>query len=238
MQRGLIWAGTNDGKVWNTRDAGATWNDLTKNIPGLPAWGTVRRIEPSRFEAGTAYLAVDLHLMDDRKPYLYKTADFGKTWTRISDALPTGHPLDYVMTVAENPNRKGMIFAGTGHGFFYSIDDGKTWTRFQDGLPTAPVTWIATPKLAHDVVVSTYGRGLFVLRDITTLEQSDRVACGRGRGDIRAATCIPHGALQETRCSTSGSKPLRKIRYDSRSSILRARWCAPCARLRGRDSTA
>jgi hypothetical protein len=175
VQRGLIWAGTNDGKVWNTRDGGKTWNDLTKNIAGMPVWGTVRRIEPSRFEAGTAYLAVDMHLMDDRKPYLFKTTDFGKTWTSLAGALPTGHPLDYVLTVAENPNRKGMLFAGTGHGFFYSLDDGKGWTRFEEGLPAAPVTWIATPKLAHDVVISTYGRGLFVLRDITTLEQSDKV---------------------------------------------------------------
>ncbi len=133
IQRGLIWAGTNDGKVWNTRDGGATWNDLTKNITGLPAWGTVRRIEPSRFDAGTAYVAYDFHLMDDRKPYLYKTTDFGRTWTNISGALPTGHPLDYVMTVAENPNRKGMIFVGTGHGFFYSLDDGKTLHAVQGG---------------------------------------------------------------------------------------------------------
>jgi hypothetical protein len=72
-QKGLIWAGTNDGKVWNTRDGGATWNDLTNNIAGMPAGGTVRRIEPSRFDPGTAYLALDLHLMDNRKPYLYKT---------------------------------------------------------------------------------------------------------------------------------------------------------------------
>ena len=194
IQRGLIWAGTNDGKVWNTRDGGATWNDLTKNVTGLPAWGTVRRIEPSRFDPGTAYLAVDLHLMDDRKPYLFRTADYGRTWTRISDALPTGHPLDYVMTVAENPNRKGMIFAGTGHGFFHSLDDGKTWTQFKEGLPAAPVTWIVVPKLAHDVVISTYGRGLFVLRDITTLEQSDRVAA-----DADIVTFEPRPAFRMAR---------------------------------------
>ena len=198
VQRGLIWAGTNDGKVWNTRDGGATWTDLTKNIAGLPAWGTVRRIEPSRFDPGTAYLAVDLHLMDDRKPYLYKTADFGRTWTRISDALPTGHPLDYVMTVAENPNRKGMLFAGTGHGFFHSLDDGKTWTPFKEGLPAAPVTWIVVPKLAHDVVISTYGRGLFVLRDITTLEQADKVAA-----DADVVTYEPRPAFRLARAGTA-----------------------------------
>jgi photosystem II stability/assembly factor-like uncharacterized protein len=176
IQQGLIWAGTNDGKVWYTRDGGASWNDVTKNITGLPAWGTVRKIEPSPFDAGTAYVVVDFHLMDDRRPYIYKTADYGQTWTRISDSLPTGHPLDYAMSVAENPNRRGMLFAGTGHAFYYSLNDGGQWTRFAEGLPAAPVTWIVVEPRYHDVVVSTYGRGLFILRDITRLEQSDRMS--------------------------------------------------------------
>jgi photosystem II stability/assembly factor-like uncharacterized protein len=198
IQRGLIWAGTNDGKVWYTRNGGSSWTDVTRNITGMPAWGTVRRIEPSRFEPGTAYLAVDVHLMDDRRPYLYKTTDYGRTWTRISDGLPSGHPLDYVMTVAENPNRKGMLFAGTGHGFFHSLDDGKTWTQFKDGLPAAPVTWIVVPKLAHDVVVSTYGRGLFVLRDITTIEQSDKVAA-----DADVAVYAPRPGFRMARAGSA-----------------------------------
>jgi hypothetical protein len=136
--------------------------------------------------------------MDDRKPYLFKTTDFGKTWTSLAAALPNGHPLDYVLTVAENPNRKGMIFVGTGHGFFYSLDDGKSYTRFSEGLPTAPVTWIATPKLAHDVVISTYGRGLFVLRDITTLEQADKVAA-----DADVVTYEPRPAFRMARSGSA-----------------------------------
>ncbi|MDE3152634.1 MAG: hypothetical protein KGL93_10355, partial [Gemmatimonadota bacterium] len=92
-----------------------------------------------------------------------------------SDALPQDHPLDYVMSVAENPNRKGMLFAGTGHAFYYSMDDGAHWTHFQDGLPAAPVSWIQVPKDWHDVVVSTYGRGVYIMHDITTLEQQDQV---------------------------------------------------------------
>src|SRR5574341_1429445 len=176
IQRGLIWAGTNDGLIWNTRDGGATWNNVTRNVTGLPTWGTVRRIEPSRFDPGTAYVAADFHLMDNREPFLYKTTDLGRTWTRINGDLPTGHPLDYVLTVAENPNRRGMLFAGTGRGLYYSLDDGAHWTRFQEGLPAAPVTWIVVSKPFHDVVISTYGRGLYVLRDVTALEQKDRVA--------------------------------------------------------------
>jgi photosystem II stability/assembly factor-like uncharacterized protein len=175
IQKGLIWAGTNDGKVWYTRDGGGMWNDVTRNVAGMPVWGTIRKIEPSRFDAATAYVAVDVHLMDNREPFIYKTTDFGKTWTKISDTLPKGHPLDYVLSFAENPNRKGMLFAGTGHAFFYSMDDGKTWTTFKEGLPAAPVSWIEVQAQAHDVAISTYGRGLFILRDISRIEQQDQV---------------------------------------------------------------
>lgn len=175
IQKGLIWAGTNDGLIWNTIDGGRSWNNVTKNVTGLPVWGTIRRIEPSRFDAGTAYVAVDYHLMDNRDPFIYKTADYGLTWKKISDGLPKNHPLAYVLNVAENPNRKGMLFAGTGNAFYYSMNDGQTWTQFKDGLPAAPVTWIEVQAQYHDVVVSTYGRGLYVLRDITRLEQQDQV---------------------------------------------------------------
>jgi hypothetical protein len=174
IQRGLIWAGTNDGKIWYTKDSGKNWSDVTKNVTGLPEWGTVSRIEPSSFDPGTAYVVVDFHLMDNRDPFIYRTTDFGQSWTKISDGLPRG-PLAYALSVAENPNRKGMLFAGTGNGFYYSLDDGTKWTQFKTGLPAAPVTWIAVQKAYHDVVVSTYGRGLYVLADITRLEQSDKV---------------------------------------------------------------
>jgi hypothetical protein len=178
LERGLIWAGTNDGLVWVTRDGGGDWTRVSDHASDLPEWGTIRRIEPSAFDAGTAYVAVDLHLMDDRAPYVYKVTDYGRTWTNVTGDLPSGHPLDYVMAVAENPNREGMLFAGTGHGFYYTMDDGAHWTRLQDGLPAAPVSWVVVEPRYHDVVISTYGRGLFVLRDITRLEQADRVAEG------------------------------------------------------------
>ncbi|MEO8597119.1 MAG: sialidase [Candidatus Solibacter sp.] len=170
VQRGLIWAGTNDGKVWYTRDAGKTWNDVTKNITGLPVWGVVSKIEPSHFDPATAYLCVDFHMMDNRDPWVYKTADFGQTWTRISDGLPKG-PLAYARVIAENPNRKGNLFVGTGNAFYYTLDDGAHWTQLQTGLPAAPVSWIVVQKDAHDIVLSTYGRGLYIMDDITPLEQ-------------------------------------------------------------------
>jgi photosystem II stability/assembly factor-like uncharacterized protein len=179
IQKGLIWAGTNDGKVWYTKDGGAKWIDVTKNV-GMPAWGSIDKIEPSHFDAGTAYIAVDYHLMDDRRPYIYKTSDFGQTWTKISDGLPANHPLAYVRAVAEDPNRKGLLFAGTGHGFYYSLDDGGHWQQLQAGLPAAPVGWIVVQKQFRDVVVSTYGRGLYILDDITPLEQMAEQPSGTG----------------------------------------------------------
>jgi photosystem II stability/assembly factor-like uncharacterized protein len=169
IQEGLIWAGTNDGKVWYTKDRGGHWVDVTKNIPGMPPWGTISNIAPSHFDPGTAYIAVDYHIMDNRDPYIYKTSDFGQTWKQIGSTLPKG-PLAYVECVAEDPNHKGILFAGTGNSFYYSLDDGAKWTEWNHGLPHTQVSWIAPQKQFHDIVVSTYGRGIYVLDDVSFLE--------------------------------------------------------------------
>src|SRR5262245_15570337 len=105
--------------------------------------------------------------------------------------MPTGHPLDYTLSIAENPHRKGMVFAGTGHGFFYSRDDGKTWTQFKDKLPAAPVNFIEVPKNAPEVAVATYGRGLWVLRDIWQLEQPEVATTTSQAGEIQMFKPIP-----------------------------------------------
>src|SRR3954453_16780215 len=138
----------------------------------MPAWGVVSKIEPSHFSGGTAYVAVDHHLMDSREPYIFKTSDYAATWKPVNGHLPNAHPLSYVKAVAENPNKQGMLFAGTGHGFYYSIDDGSRGTDGSAGLPRPPVSWGVVQKQFHDVVVSTYGRVLYVLGDITPLEQA------------------------------------------------------------------
>lgn len=181
---GLLWAGTNDGKVWYTRDGGAKWNDVSAAIhaAGMPKLATIAQIWPSTFDPGTAYVTADVHLLDDRKPYIFKTTDYGATWKKVSGNLPSTHPLDYVLSAVENANREGMLFAGTGHGFYYSLDDGTTWTQFKDGLPAAPVTWVVYEPRYHDIAVSTYGRGLFILKDITLLEQTGRTAVSPAAG--------------------------------------------------------
>ena len=171
VRKGLIWAGTNDGQVWYTKDGTANWVNVTKNIPALPPWGTITSIAPSTFDPATAYISVDFHLMDNRDPFIYKTADLGKTWKRITGDLPK-HPLSYVRTITEDPNCAGLLFAGTGNGLYYSPDDGGHWIPLDAGLPHAPVTRAVVQKNFHDLVVSTYGRGLYILDDITPLEQS------------------------------------------------------------------
>ncbi|MBM4195417.1 MAG: hypothetical protein FJ202_13720, partial [Gemmatimonadetes bacterium] len=174
-QRGLVWVGTNDGKVWITRDGGTTWTDVTKNI-GMKPWAVVRQIAPSPHDPATMYFTADYHLMDDRDPYIYKTSDYGRTWKRINGDMPKSHPLAYAMSIAESPNKKGLLFAGTGNAFYYSMNDGANWTHFKTGLPAAPVNWIEAPKEWNDVVVSTYGRGIYVMRDIAPLTEKDAAA--------------------------------------------------------------
>ncbi len=173
IQKGLIWAGTNDGQLWYTRDGATTWTNLTSHLPRLPPGGTITSIAPSSFDAAAAYVSIDFHLMDNREPFIYKTTDLGKSWKRINSNLPK-HELSYVRTVTDDPNCPGLLFAGTGNGLYYSLDDGAHWTALQNGLPPAPVTWAVVQKEFHDLVISTYGRGLYILDDITPLEQMAR----------------------------------------------------------------
>ena len=177
LEKGLIWAGTNDGLVQVTRNGGKDWSNVTPHIPGLPPKGTVDSVEPSRFEAGTCYVAVDLHQVDNRDPFLYKTSDYGKTWRSIAGNIPKS-PLSYAHVVRENPHRKGMLFAGTENALYVSFDDGGRWEALQSKLPHAPVYWLTVQEQFHDLVVGTYGRGFYILDDLTPFEQLTDAARG------------------------------------------------------------
>ncbi|HLG13996.1 MAG TPA: sialidase [Blastocatellia bacterium] len=170
VEKGLIWAGTNDGQVQLTRDGGANWTNVTKNIAGLPPWGTVSNIEPSRYDAGTAYLTVDFHQVNNRDPFVYKTADFGKTWKAITNGIPRS-TLSYAHCVREDPVRRGLLYVGTENGLYISFDDGENWQPLQGNLPRAPVYWLAIQEHFNDLVVATYGRGFWILDDLTPLQQ-------------------------------------------------------------------
>ena len=169
-EAGVIWAGTNDGYVQITRDGGKTWTNVTKNIPNLPEWGTVSNIEASRYDAGTAYITVDFHQMNNRDPFVYKTTDYGKTWTSITSGIPHSM-LSYAHCIREDPVRKDLLYLGTENGMYVSFDDGRNWQPLESGLPHAPVYWIAVQERFHDLALATYGRGFWILDDITPLEQ-------------------------------------------------------------------
>jgi photosystem II stability/assembly factor-like uncharacterized protein len=172
-QEGVIWTGSNDGQVNVTRDGGLHWTNVSKNIPGVPAWGTIYCVYPSPFDAAAAYITVDLHQEDSFDPYAYKTNDFGKTWTKITSGIPHS-PLSYAHYIMEDPFRKGLLFLGTENALYISYDDGANWLPFQNNLPHAPVYGIIEQRHFHDLVLATYGRGFWILDDITPLEQLTR----------------------------------------------------------------
>jgi photosystem II stability/assembly factor-like uncharacterized protein len=169
-EKGVIWAGTNDGQVQISRDAGARWSNVTASIPNLPAWGTVSNIEPSRHDNGTAYITVDLHQVNNRDPFVYKTTDYGRTWKSIAGDLPKSVH-SYAHCVREDPVRKGLLYLGVENGLYFSLDDGDHWTPLQAGLPHAPLHWLTIQEHFNDLVVATYGRGFFILDDVTPLRQ-------------------------------------------------------------------
>jgi photosystem II stability/assembly factor-like uncharacterized protein len=167
-EKGLIWAGTNDGLVQLTRDNGKTWTNVTKNLPGLPAWGSVRSIAPSRYDAGTAFLTVDFHQMNNRDPFVYRTTDYGATWKLIVNGIPKSM-LSYAKVIYEDPVRRGMLYLGTENAIYVTFDAGDTWQPLQNDLPHAPVSGIVVQEHFNDLVISTYGRGFWIMDDITAL---------------------------------------------------------------------
>ncbi|HVS20636.1 MAG TPA: hypothetical protein VHD88_02245, partial [Pyrinomonadaceae bacterium] len=169
-EAGVIWAGTNDGLVQITRDGGKNWTNVTKNIPNMLPWGTVSNIEASRYNAGTAYITVDGHQVNNRDPFIYKTTDYGRTWKAITNGIPHTM-LSYAHCVREDPVRQGLLYVGTEGGLFVSYDDGANWQPLQNNLPHAPVYWITIQEHFNDLVISTYGRGFWILDDITPIQQ-------------------------------------------------------------------
>jgi photosystem II stability/assembly factor-like uncharacterized protein len=162
-----LWAGSDDGRLHITRDAGGTWTDVTP--PGMPKTGTVNRIEVSTHSAGRAFIAVQRYRLDDWKPYIFRTSDYGRTWTQLADGTNGIPANDPVRVVREDPDRRGLLYAGTEFGLFVSFDDGQHWQPMQLNLPVSPVTDIAVHD--KDLAISTQGRSFWILDDISPLHQ-------------------------------------------------------------------
>ncbi|MGB6247517.1 MAG: hypothetical protein WBF54_00295 [Terriglobales bacterium] len=170
LSKGLIWAGTDDGLIQITRDEGQHWTNVTPK--DLPEWSRISLIEASPHDAATAYVAVDRHQLDDLAPYIYKTTDYGATWTRITTGIPDG---SFVRAVREDPRKKGLLYSGTERGVFVSFDDGAHWRSLQINLPITPVHDLVVKN--DDLVLATHGRAFWILDDVSPLREfADSIA--------------------------------------------------------------
>ncbi|MDH3732571.1 MAG: sialidase [Gemmatimonadota bacterium] len=185
LEPGVIWTGSNDGLVHVTRDGGDTWTNVTADIPDHPVRMTVSNVQPSRHAAGKAYLAIDGHQVGEFDPYLYVTADYGESWRRIDADIPRS-VLSFTHVIREDPVTPGLLYAGTGNGIYVSLDDGESWTSLQLNLPPAPVHWITVQERFNDLVIATYGRGFWIMDDVTAIQQiatEARAGAAAGNGD-------------------------------------------------------
>jgi len=170
LKKGLLWVGTDDGLIQLTQDEGKSWTNVTPK--DMPEWSRISQIDASRFDAGTAYVAVDRHQFDDLKPCIYKTSDYGKTWTKLGKGIPD---TTFVRVVREDPKKRRLLYAGTEIGVFVSFDDGANWRSLKLNLPTTPIHDLVIKE--NDLVVATHGRAFWILDDVSPLRQySDEIA--------------------------------------------------------------
>ncbi|GIU79107.1 MAG: hypothetical protein KatS3mg005_2345 [Bryobacteraceae bacterium] len=175
LAKGLIWAGTDDGLVWVTEDGGRNWRNVTPPVALMPEWIQINSIEASPHDPKKAYFAATMYKHGDFRPYLYRTADGGRTWTRITTGIPDDA---FTRVVREDPNVAGLLYAGTETGMFVSFDDGANWESLQLNLPVVPITDLALHKEMKDLVVATQGRSFWILDDLPVLHEWKR----RGNG--------------------------------------------------------
>ncbi|MGA8575172.1 MAG: hypothetical protein WB609_05700 [Candidatus Cybelea sp.] len=173
LRANVVWAGTDDGSVWVTRDDSRSWHNVTP--PALMSWSKVGTIEAGHFDTATAYAAIDRHRLDDYTPYIYRTHDGGASWTAIANGIPNG---SFVNVVREDPQRRGLLYAGTERGVYVSFDDGAFWQPLQRNLPVTSIRDIAVH--GDDLVVATHGRAFWIMDDVTPLRQMPEALANGG----------------------------------------------------------
>ena len=184
MDKGVLWAGSDDGLVHVTRDGGKTWTNVTPK--GLPEWTRISQIDASPHDAGTACLAVNRYKLDDYRPYAFVTTDYGQSWRSVAAGLPAD---SFVRVVREDPVRPGSLFAGTETGVYVSFDDGASWQPLQRNLPVVPITDLIVKD--DDLVVATQGRSFWILDDIGALRQAQARGREHGGAPLRAGAGLP-----------------------------------------------
>ena len=188
VAKGVVWVGTNDGNLQLSRDGAATWTNVVSKVPGVPEETHVSRVTASNFDGGTAYVTFDNHRRDDHKPYLFVTHDFGQTWQSLVANLPAGN----LNVITEDPVNRNLLFLGSEYALYVSMDGGKSWKPFMTGLPTVRIDDLVIQPREHDLIAGTHGRSIWIMDDISPLEQmGDRVMTNADGGylfDIRPAT--------------------------------------------------
>ena len=168
VTQGIYWAGTNDGAIQVSRDGGYTWTEVGKNLPG---GGTkeyhISGLEASWFDAGTAYATIDGHYAGDMKPYVFKTTDYGRTWTSIAGDLPKGN----VNSIRQDPRNRNLLYAPAEFGFFISLDEGAHWHKFMPGLPAGRIDEVLVHPRDNDLIIAHHGRGIWIMDDVSALQQ-------------------------------------------------------------------
>ncbi|MEQ8477286.1 glycosyl hydrolase [Fulvivirga sp.] len=170
IEAGVIWVGSNDGQVNITRNGGESWENVTANFNGLPEWGTVANIEPSKYKKGKAYVTIDLHQMGDFGTYVYLTEDYGKSWKKISNSIPQSVH-GFAHCVREDKKKEGVLYLGVDNGLYISVNEGADWFKMKNNLPPAPVYWIDHQERFDDLVVGTYGRGYYIFDNISVVRE-------------------------------------------------------------------
>ena len=168
LQAGVIWVGTDDGNMQVTRDGGTSWDKASEPARGLPEFTWIAKIDASPHDAGTAFVAVDNHRLDDFKPYVYRTTDYGQSWSNLAGGLPQN---DYVKVIRQDPKNTGVLYAGMERGIYVSWDGGESWSSIRNGLPAVSVRDIKVHARDNDLVIGTHGRGVFILDDITPIQE-------------------------------------------------------------------
>jgi photosystem II stability/assembly factor-like uncharacterized protein len=232
VAKGLIWAGSDDGLIHVTRDGGGTWTDVTPN--GLPPFTKMSIVEPSHFDPGTLYVAANRYQQDDFRPYLLKTSDYGKTWTRIDAGIPIGA---YTRAIREDPKRRGLLYVGTESGVFVSFDDGARWQPLQLNLPRTPVRDLAV----HDdeLIAATHGRAFWILDGLEPLRQiadsvrakpshlfapgtAVRFTAGRGRAGSESGENPQAGLYVDYWLKQAPNAPVKLEFLDAKGAVIKS----------------
>ena len=210
---GIIWVGTNDGNVQISRDGGDTFKNVIEKIAGAPKEAHISRVEASHFDAGTAYVTIDNHRLDDHKPYVYKTTDYGETWTAIAGNLPEGN----VNVIREDPKNRNLLYLGTEYAFYVSLDGGKEWKEFMTGMPYVRIDDILVHPRDNDLIVGTHGRSIWIMDDITPLQQMSQSLTETHVFDVRPAVAYTNDIQRSI--SVEGAKNYRGENPERGTSI-------------------